>query len=327
MTAPSIYMTARTLVTQALKDCGQLGVGQTALAEDIDDGFFRLQNMMALWQKKRWLVPSLFDISMPGNSQKSNKIGDGQYYNTPRPDKIQAGYIIQLNTGSNPVSLPLWPLFSYEDYARISVKDLNTLPTRFFYDGAFPYGNVYIWPIPNEQYEIHLIIKSQLGFATSIASGVITTGGVGYVNGNYIGVPLTGGDGLSATADITVTAGVVTVVTFDNPGLQYNVGNVLSASNADLGGTGAGFTWTIDSVTSTLDSVLELPPEYYEALLYNLSLRLSAMYQLPAQPDTLHLAKASLNVIKVANTQVPSMVMPPTLRRGKSFNIYSPDSY
>lgn len=320
--------TARGIVTLAMKEAGILGVGQTLLAEDINDGFTLLKRMINQWQKKRWLVPSLFDISTIGNGEKSNKIGDGQFWNTPRPDKIQAGYTVQRNTGGNPVSLPLYPIFSFEDYVRIAVKDLSTVPRRFFYDGAFPFGNVYIWPIPDSTWENHLIIKSQLGFATTIESGSITNAGAAYTNGAYVAVPLTGADGISATADITVAGNVITVVTIQNGGQGYKVNDVLSAAAADIGGTGAGFEWTVNALVSNLDSIMELPPEYFEAMHYNLAIRLTSMYQTQPNADTKKLAKSSLNTIRGANTQVPTLSMPPTLRQGRGgFNLGNADGY
>src|SRR6266568_4197567 len=156
--------TARDFVVLAMKEAGVTGVGQTPLSEDINDCFTLLTRMLNLWQKKRWLIPNLIDVSAPGNGQVSNLIGPGQYYNSLRPDKIQAAYFKQLNSGggfssgfdagfnsqgaSNDVSYFLTPIWSYEDYARIGLKNLNSWPSFYFYDGAFPYGNVFIWPIP-----------------------------------------------------------------------------------------------------------------------------------------------------------------------------------
>jgi len=68
------------------------------------------------------------------------------------------------------------------------------------------------------------------------------TGGSGYVNGTYTNVTLTGGSGSGAKATVTVTGGNVTAVTVTSRGAGYQVGNVLSASNTELGGTGAGFS-------------------------------------------------------------------------------------
>jgi hypothetical protein len=77
------------------------------------------------------------------------------------------------------------------------------------------------------------------------SSGIKTLGaitpGSGYVDAVYTDVPLTGGAGALATADITVSGGVVTAVTLVEYGAAYEVGNVLSASNTNLGGSGSGF--------------------------------------------------------------------------------------
>lgn len=162
--------TARDFITLALKEARVLGVGQTALAEDINDSFVLLQRMTASWQADRYMVPALSDVFMIGNNQKSNTIGPNGYYNVPRPEYLSGGYFLQLNTGLTPVSFPLRQIFSYEDYIKITLKDLNTFPLNFFYDGAFPLGNVLIWPIPSPIYEVHLLTRSQLGWPTNINS-------------------------------------------------------------------------------------------------------------------------------------------------------------
>ena len=68
------------------------------------------------------------------------------------------------------------------------------------------------------------------------------TGGAGYVIGTYTNVTLTGGSGSGAKATVTVALGAVTAVTVTSRGAGYQVGDVLSASNTELGGTGAGFS-------------------------------------------------------------------------------------
>jgi hypothetical protein len=77
-------------------------------------------------------------------------------------------------------------------------------------------------------------------FKTIATFGSITAG-TGYTNGTYKNVPLTGGAGTGAKADITVAGGVVTVVTLVDGGYGYVVSNSLSALAANLGGAGSGF--------------------------------------------------------------------------------------
>lgn len=75
--------------------------------------------------------------------------------------------------------------------------------------------------------------------------------GSGYDAGGtntYLNVPLTGGAGTGAQGTIVVTTGAVTSVTITSGGANYHVGDVLSASNTNLGGSGSGFSITVQTI-------------------------------------------------------------------------------
>ena len=75
--------------------------------------------------------------------------------------------------------------------------------------------------------------------------------GAGYAQGVYANVPLTGGTGEGARGNVTVNAaGVVTGVVLTNGGSGYTDNDTLSADNANLGGTGAGFSTDVNGVNS-----------------------------------------------------------------------------
>jgi hypothetical protein len=80
---------------------------------------------------------------------------------------------------------------------------------------------------------------------------------------------------------------------------------------------------------ATINSVFSIPYEYYAAILYNLALRLRPKYRLPSVAgDPLPgLAKDSLNVLRGANLQIASLVMPGGLMKGSQYNIFSDRSY
>ena len=320
--------TARDLCFDALKESGTLGVGQQPNSEDINDAFTRLQRMIAVWQKQRWLVPALQEFKFTADGSKSYTVGLGGDVNIIPPSDIKGGYVIQLNTGSTPVSLPLGKIFSYEDYIRITVKDLVSLPYSFFYDNQYPLANLYPWPIATNIYELHFIYQSRLGFGSTIASGDITTQGAGGVDGIYQAVELTGGIGELASADITVTGGKVALVNLDAGGQDFAIGNILTADPAAIGGC-AGFTWTVSDITSNLDTEIVMPEEYEEAIMYNLTLRVCSMYQVEPMPQTVKLAKSGLNIIRKNNTQVPTLSMPnaPGVRTRGGWSIWNPDGY
>lgn len=91
--------------------------------------------------------------------------------------------------------------------------------------------------------------QAQTGLNGMIGTTGTLVGGSGYVNGTYGGVPLTGGSGSGATANITVSGNVVSAITVLNPGVMFVVGDVLSAAAASIGGSGSGFSIPIASTS------------------------------------------------------------------------------
>lgn len=133
-------------------------------------------------------------------------------------------------------------------------------------------------PTPDASYNVEL---HYYYYPTSIVQGAISAGtitpGSGYINNLYSNVPITGGSGSGATANITVSGNVVTNVRFNNLGNFYVVGDVVSASTAYLGGAGSGFQFTITAVDNTLGTSW-LGDNYDPCLLYG-SLREAVIFQ------------------------------------------------
>ena len=62
MTQP-LPTTPSDIISLALKTANVIGVGQTPLAQDINDCFNQLNMMMAQWQRRRYMVYELVTIS------------------------------------------------------------------------------------------------------------------------------------------------------------------------------------------------------------------------------------------------------------------------
>lgn len=107
-----------------------------------------------------------------------------------------------------------------------------------------------VGPTPNLPYavELHFYYLPESIVQAALNQVTITNGGFGYSNGVYFNIPLNGGSGSTATADIVVSGGSITSATLSNRGCQYAVGNTLTVSNANVGGTGSGFILTVNSV-------------------------------------------------------------------------------
>jgi len=105
-------------------------------------------------------------------------------------------------------------------------------------------------PTPDASYNVEL---HYFYYPLSIVQGVLAgtgsiSGGSLYNNGFYNNVPLTGGSGANAYANVTVSGGEVTAVDIVDGGSYYVAGDVLTASNSYLGGAGSGFQYTVIGV-------------------------------------------------------------------------------
>lgn len=108
-------------------------------------------------------------------------------------------------------------------------------------------------PTPDANYnvELHYFYYPVSIVQNAIATLGTVTGGSLYTNGLYSNISLTGGSGSGATANILVSSGSVTSVTLTNPGNFYNVGDVLTTANTNIGNSGSGFAVTVASVNNT----------------------------------------------------------------------------
>jgi hypothetical protein len=108
-------------------------------------------------------------------------------------------------------------------------------------------------PTPSTSYwtELHYYYYPESIVQSPIFTLGVIAGGSSYTAGTYFNVPLTGGTGSGALATITVSGGAVTAVTTTNGGLHYTVGDSLSAAAASIGGTGAGFSIPVVTVTNS----------------------------------------------------------------------------
>jgi hypothetical protein len=172
--------TAQDICISALKKAGITGVGQAASALDINDAFLDLQDMLAQWQRQRWLIWTLTDTAFTANGSGTGAspftVGIGGNFNVARPDRIEAAYFRQLITaGNNPVDYPLDLLESYEDYATmIALKSLVAFPTFVCYRPDYPTGKLFVYPAPTANiYEIHILTKSLLNQFVSLTDSVL----------------------------------------------------------------------------------------------------------------------------------------------------------
>lgn len=165
------------LITLALKDAGILGVGQTPLAEDTNDAYTRLNQMLALWARQQFFVWHLNEYIFQATTATSYTVGPGGNFNVPYiPNKIDSAFARQLVTAApNQIDYPLRIIMSRDEYNRIALKQLSSFPRYAYYDYAFEtgFGVLYPWPLPQANiYEIHIFCKEQIQQFTSLTQNV-----------------------------------------------------------------------------------------------------------------------------------------------------------
>lgn len=151
---------------------------------------------------------------------------------------------------ANPVSIQTGSNRNNIDFYNVTTNGsggTGTITVNYASTGSTQDVPIYIsgstqYNFVDHQYTLKNMIATTSGLA----------GGSGYVNGTYVNVPLTGGTGGGATATIVVSGGAVTSVVISSvAGGGYTAGDILSASNTNLGGSGSGFTINVATVNAS----------------------------------------------------------------------------
>lgn len=238
ITAP----TAGYIVNEAFKKANLAGLGQAMDGADVVTGIDDLSDMLAQWNEQRWLVWHEVDVSFVSTGAIQYTVGPGGNFNvTPRPARVQAAFVRQINVTGLPVDYPLTVINSREQFDRFGLKSLVSFPKYVFYDPASPLGTVQTYPVmSNAIYELHLSLSDVFPLAIAPAT-----------------------------------------------------------------------------------SFVSLPPIGFGAMKFNLARRLRQGFGKKADPELNLLANDTLATIKMANVQIPELVMPSVLVRGSGYNILS----
>lgn len=215
---------------------------------------------------------TLFVANIPRFVQEA----ESRIYNSVQLPSLRKNVTGTLTLGNTYLSCPTDWLSTYSlavidgdgRYSYLLNKDVNFLREAYpdpSYTGLPRYYSVFgpnsgdlnelsfmLTPKPDDNYGVEL---HYFYYPESIVQGIITStgslvGGTGYNNGVYVSVPLTGGAGSYASATILVVGQAVTEVTIENGGSFYVAGDVLSTSNTNIGGAGAGFSVVVSNVSN-----------------------------------------------------------------------------
>jgi hypothetical protein len=229
-----------------------------------------------------------------GNIPTFVKEAEERIYNSVQIPSLRKNVVGTLSTNNSYLSCPDDYLSTYSlavidgttgAYSYLLNKDVNFIreayptPTstgmpKYYALFGSQYSNpnelsFIVGPTPNSAYsvELHYFYYPVSIVQSAIATGAITNTGSLYNNGTYSNIPLTGGSGSGATANITISGQAITSVTIKNTGNFYAVGDVLSFSNTYTGNAGSGFNYTVSTIDNSTGTSW-LGDNYDPVLLY-----------------------------------------------------------
>jgi len=346
-------LSVRDLCKQSLRECGRVGVGQTPLADDITETQFRLQTMLQQWERKRWLVYHLKTYGLISTGAQSYTVGPGGQFNTsqvngyaPQSYQLLTGGVnyapndtITLAVGANdgvPAANAVLKVLTVGAGGAVATFGITTL-------GA------YVCPLP-----ITFTQGSTSGVGTGVsfsqpiwqllANPVYTTGitaaprklesaflrQIQNSQPNQVDYPLRI---LQSKEDYSRIA-LKSLVSF--PGAifldsDWQLAQVFPYPVPQAGIYSINITVReqLPAAFTNLDTVVCLPYDYFNCVLFNLALRNRPRYGIPSFPgDELPaLAKDALNCLRGPNTQIAALTLPDEITRPGIYNIFSDTNY
>lgn len=322
------------IIKLALKDAGALGVGQTPLDEDVNDAFDRLNGMISLWARKRWLIFQLITVSKISTGAQSYSVGPGGDFDMiTRPDSLEAAFLRQNPPPltPNPIVIPVIPSMSPFVYVAPSTGTMTI-------SGGSGVSIQFSSVLGNPQWvpETSPVVMNtgdavQVTYSSAPTMSFATTT---QAPQQETSVPLT-----SVDFPMSIITSREDYNSIPLKGLQAFSYAIFYEASWPLGRV-----WPYPSPLPTLYSLnltfklpltqfanltdpINLPPEYKTAIHYNLAERLRAAYQLPVLPGdkVAGWARDSLNTVRMANvgTGMVKLKMPREVRTRGGYNIYS----
>lgn len=349
-----VSTTVGDLCNAALKECGAFGIGQTPLAEDTTDAWARLQWMLQQWQEQRWMVYHLRDYSIVSTGAKQYTFGPNGQINTNLLESFGldslelnapgAGYAVNDTItllGGNPNSSPgsvagVLKVTAIGGGGAISAFTIQTIgsytipmPTTFTQQATSGGGANATFNNPTYNF----IGAQTVGSGPSKRPAKLEAAFLRQLvqsQPNNIDYPLRILQSYEDYAQIALKS----LVSF--PGCVFmdsdwplSIVYPYPVPNANIYALHLIVREQLPMRFPTLATVVTLPPEYYDAIVFNLAIRLKSKYQIPSFPgDPLPgLAKSSLNIVRGPNVQIQELPMPQEVRRDGLYNIYSDRNY
>lgn len=166
--------TANSYINAALRKIGQLAEGEIPSPETAADALEAFNDMKDSWNTERLSVFTTQDEDFTWTANAASKtMGPSGDFQTTRPILVYDSTYFKVGTLSYPLTL-----INREQYSAIALKgDTSTLPQLLFVDMAMPDITMYLWPVPTQALEFHVVSPVQLDDSATLSTTVIVPPG------------------------------------------------------------------------------------------------------------------------------------------------------
>lgn len=165
-------MTARELISAALRLLGAIAPGESLAASEAKDGLSALNLMLDSWSTESLMIYQTEIENFPFVVGKQTySMGAGGDFDTARPVSIGNALVRIPSAGTN-TELPI-KVVTEDEWARIILKETaSSIPTYLYMEGSYPLATLYIWPVPSVANELVLYSAKPLTKLTSLDSEI-----------------------------------------------------------------------------------------------------------------------------------------------------------
>ena len=165
-------LTAKKIIMRALRLLGAIPTGEEIAASELEDGRDALNHMLDSWNTEGLVVNTLATAPFALIAgQADYEIGADGDFDTIRPTKLEQGQVWLNADGTDRMLNPL----TREEWNAIPDKSTSGTPKYYWYNRAFPKGEIWFYPKPNAADTITFYIPfllNQITRAQSVSDSV-----------------------------------------------------------------------------------------------------------------------------------------------------------
>ena len=231
----AVSVNANTIVRDAMREIGAIGISDTPEAEESQLALRTLNRML-----DSWLTRNLYAYHVKWqqitltSSQESRTIGPSGQVNIARPAQIEVGSYVRvsgIDTELRVVSRDTWA--AVEDKSLVGAR-----PEIVYYEAASPIGTLYFWP--QADCDVFLAIQTQLTQFADLTTAYTLP--PGYEDAIILSLaerlcrPFSRAIPLSLANDARKARAAVKALNLNVPELDMPLGNGLRGQSAFIGG-------------------------------------------------------------------------------------------